>query len=131
LQLAAAHLLGKKPISDRLWMAHFGTTANVVLIWWLFIAHFSKGLPYKPHTCTPLVDTVLPNSELTKAEIADKFWKEFEESGRKINNIKQKITKVAQRRDRSEGTHLCRTTEFTWEQQDEPIQHPYRCTNLS
>jgi len=41
------------------------------------------------------VDTVLPNSELTKAEIADKFWKEFEESGRKINNIKQKITKVA------------------------------------
>jgi len=41
------------------------------------------------------INNLLDNSELTKAEIADKFLKEFEESGRKIDNVKQKITKVA------------------------------------
>lgn len=42
------------------------------------------------------LNQLIEESELTKAEIAEKFLNEFPESGRKIENLKIKIGKMAQ-----------------------------------
>ncbi|MBW8309372.1 MAG: hypothetical protein K0M45_07055 [Candidatus Paracaedibacteraceae bacterium] len=41
------------------------------------------------------ISNQLDKTENTKGEIAEGFIKEFPQSGRKIENIKQKITKMA------------------------------------